>query len=321
MISAFKTRKPAAAILVTLIFGPMIGMFYLGKGRMGIAYLLAGIAVLATFILILHLGIADISKTFIPIFTMLPIRIVGAGHSYILSKSSLFEVPKVWFSRWHSIIVIWLALNTALPFIIPTFLWEPFNIPSSSMLPTLLIGDELFVSKYSYGYSRHSINLAFLTFSGRLFFTEPQRGDIAVYRTPIEPDINRINRIIGLPGDQLQMINGILHLNGKAVSRRKTETYTYTDSMEKIVSTHQFVESLPNDRHYSILEESDFEFFDNTPVFTVPAGHYFGMGDNRDNSLDSRSLEKVGYIPVEYLVGKLSIIYWNEKSKRMRFLD
>ncbi len=204
--------------------------------------------------------------------------------------------------------IFW-ALVLAL--VIRTFAFEPFNIPSTSMVPNLLIGDFLFVSKFSYGYSAKSIGYGMLDFPGRFAATHtPQRGDIAVFKLPTNPSIDYIKRVIGLPGDRIQMIHGRLYINGEIVDRVPMGTYHYEDENRK-VDFQQYIETLPGGVKHTIVEESDEGPLDNTPEYVVPAGHYFMMGDNRDNSQDSRVLDKVGYVPVENFVGKAGILFFS----------
>lgn len=192
--------------------------------------------------------------------------------------------------------------------VVRTFLYEPFNIPSGSMMPTLLEGDYLFVSKLSYGYTRYSFPFAAAPIDGRVMADQPERGDVAVFRQPTDTNIDFIKRIVGLPGDRIQVIHGILHINGEAVTRRRIEDYE-TASGRRVP---QYTETLPNGVRYRVIEErGDGGEYDNTPVFTVPAGHYFAMGDNRDNSHDSRVLGVVGYVPYENLIGRADVLFWS----------
>jgi signal peptidase I len=188
---------------------------------------------------------------------------------------------------------------------IRSFAYEPFNIPSGSMKPTLLIGDYLFVSKWSYGYSRYSLPFGFPLFSGRIFFSPPERGDVAVFKKPSEPKVDYIKRLVGLPGDHIQVRGGILYINGQAVQRQKIEDYV-DDNGERL---NQYIETLPNGVQHRILERSDDGPYDNTPDYLVPPDHYFAMGDNRDNSADSRA--DVGFVPAENLVGKAEFLFFS----------
>ncbi len=193
-----------------------------------------------------------------------------------------------------------------------TFAYEPFNIPSSSMLPTLLVGDYLFVSKLSYGYSRHSFPFSMSLFGGRLFFTEPERGDVMVFKLPKDNKTDYIKRIVGLPGDRIQVRGGILHINGKRLKRQRVGRYRSENGMDRNLTL--YLETLPNGRVHPILERTDNGEFDNTLVYKVPPGHYFAMGDNRDNSLDSRALNNVGYIPRVNLVGRADVLFFSSNG-------
>jgi len=192
-----------------------------------------------------------------------------------------------------------------------TFAYEPFNIPSGSMIPTLLVGDYLFVSKFSYGYSRYTVAFGAPLFDGRILYTKPERGDVAVFKLPRDNKTDYIKRIIGLPGDRIQVIGGILHINGEAVKRERVEDFVTTDQFGRQVRVAQYVETLPNGRKHNIIEESDSGSLDNTQVYTVPENHFFAMGDNRDNSLDSRVSSMVGFVPVENLVGRAEFLFFS----------
>jgi signal peptidase I len=192
-----------------------------------------------------------------------------------------------------------------------TFAYEPFNIPSGSMIPTLLVGDYLFVSKFSYGYSRYTVAFGAPLFDGRLFYTKPERGDVAVFKLPRDNKTDYIKRIVGLPGDRIQVINGILHINGESVKRDRVEDFVTTDQFGRQVRVAQYIETLPNGRKHNIIEESDSGSLDNTQVYVVPENHFFAMGDNRDNSLDSRVNSMVGFVPVENLVGRAEFLFFS----------
>jgi signal peptidase I len=195
--------------------------------------------------------------------------------------------------------------------VIRTFLFQPFNIPSGSMMATLLIGDYLFVSKYTYGYSRYSFPFSPPLFSGRLLGSGPERGDVVVFRLPRDDSTDYIKRVIGLPGDRIQMIDGVLNINGQPVKRERAEDYVGTEDGPGIKRIKRWKETLPNGVVYYTLDLVDNSFYDNTPVYNVPADQYFMMGDNRDNSTDSRVQSQVGYVPIDNIVGRAEIIFFS----------
>ncbi len=196
-----------------------------------------------------------------------------------------------------------------------TLAYEPFNIPSGSMIPTLLEGDYLFVSKFSYGYSYHTIAFGYPLFQGRIFGSQPERGDVAVFKLPTDPSIDYIKRIVGLPGDRVQVREGRLYVNDELVERTRIGGYELRDRFGRVEQVTEYEERL-DDRTYSVLERTQNHFLDNTQVFEVPADHYFAMGDNRDASQDSRVLNAVGYIPEENLVGRAEFLWFSLDGAR-----
>jgi signal peptidase I len=207
----------------------------------------------------------------------------------------------------ETVSVIVQALILAL--IIRTFLFQPFSIPSGSMRPTLLEGDYLFVTKWSYGYSRHSLPFSPNIFSGRIFGSAPERGDVAVFKLPPNPSLDYIKRVIGLPGDRIQVRDGQLFINDQAVPREKVGQIDNPDITEVSGPVDVYRESLPNGVSYDTLDLTPNSIGDDTREFIVPEGHYFMMGDNRDNSTDSRF--SVGFVPEENLVGRANIIFFS----------
>ena len=203
------------------------------------------------------------------------------------------------------------AIAVGIAVVFRSFLFEPFSIPSGSMIPTLRVGDYLFVSKYSYGYSRYSFPFGIVPISGRVLAGEPERGDVVVFRKPGEENVDFIKRLVGLPGDRVQMIGGILHINGKAVERSLVGTKQETSGALRLEVT-VYDETLPGGSRHRIQEFSDGDRMDNTRQRIVPAGHYFFMGDNRDNSRDSRS--EIGFVPRENLVGRAEILFFSHNG-------
>ena len=210
---------------------------------------------------------------------------------------------------WDSLKTIVYAVLIAL--VIRTVAFEPFNIPSGSMKPTLLVGDYLFISKYSYGYSRYSLPLGLPLIPGRILDAAPARGDVAVFKLPSDNKSDYIKRIVGMPGDRIQLREGRLYINGEQIVRRRVADFIEVDGLGRVRRTAQFDETLPNGRTYRILENTDRGQLDNTPVYAVPAGHYFALGDNRDNSLDSRVLSGVGFVPAVNLLGRAEILFFS----------
>jgi signal peptidase I len=207
--------------------------------------------------------------------------------------------------------VVWAVLIAVA---VRTVAFEPFNIPSGSMIPTLLVGDYLFVSKYSYGYSRHSLPFSLPLIPGRILMSTPDRGDVAVFKLPSDNSTDYIKRIIGLPGDKIQVRQGRLFINGEMVKRERIEDFVVISENGYITRTRQYMETLPNGRRHRILELSDRGQLDNTQIYTVPKGHFFAMGDNRDNSLDSRVLGGVGFVPMENLVGRAEVLFFSHNG-------
>jgi len=198
-----------------------------------------------------------------------------------------------------------------LALIVRIFLFQPFNIPSGSMIPTLLVGDYLFVSKYSYGYSRYSFPFGLNLFPGRIWSKEPERGDVIVFKLPRDNETDYIKRVIGLPGDEIQMIHGILNINGKPVPKVRTDDFVTTEPSGRERHVARYLETLPNGVTYPVIDLVQEGFGDNTEVYKVPEGEFFMMGDNRDNSTDSRFLSEVGFVPFQNLVGKAQIIFFS----------
>ncbi|MFA4994157.1 MAG: signal peptidase I [Bdellovibrionales bacterium] len=191
-----------------------------------------------------------------------------------------------------------------------TFAYEPFNIPSSSMIPSLLVGDFLFVSKLSYGYGSKGTFLGLIPFSGRLFGSEPKRGDIVVFKLPRDPSVDYIKRLIGLPGDTVQMRQGMLYVNGVPVERSRLPNLAEEEATKPPSNAVDYTEFLPQSPAHIIRKLSDDQPLDNTEVFAVPPHHYFFMGDNRNNSQDSRT-QNVGFVPEENLVGRAELLFFS----------
>jgi signal peptidase I len=202
-----------------------------------------------------------------------------------------------------------LVYAVGIALVVRTFLFEPFNIPSGSMKPTLLVGDYLFVSKFAYGYSRYSFPLGLPLFSGRLLERLPERGDVVVFKLPSDNKTDYIKRVIGLPGDRVQVLDGVLYVNGVAANLDPVGHFV-EDLEGRAITVPEYRETLPDGPTHLMLDITPNGSHDNTRVYEVPPGHIFAMGDNRDNSLDSR-VPEVGFIPLQNLIGRAEFLFFS----------
>jgi signal peptidase I len=218
-----------------------------------------------------------------------------------------------WLEMGKSVLI---ALAIAL--VVRVLLFQPFTIPSGSMEPTVMPGDYVIITKYSYGYSRFSMPFGPPLFHGRVFDHAPKRGDIIVFKLPRDPHIDYIKRLIGLPGDRIQVKAGVVFINDKPLPRQELAPGEEIGQLGLAHPVERFAETMPNGRSYVTNAYGSDGEADNTGVYVVPPKHYFFMGDNRDNSSDSRFPEEigVGYVPEENLVGKaeLVLLSWNQNA-------
>ena len=204
--------------------------------------------------------------------------------------------------------------------VIRSLLIQPFYIPSSSMEPTLLVGDRLFVTKYSYGYSKHSFPFSPPILSNRVMFSSPERGDVVVFKTPADNRTDYIKRLIGLPGDKIQFIDSNLYLNNSEILKSKNQMDSNIYCGSKIIDVFKFEEKLPNGKKFHTVYLKDYTY-QNSDIFTVPDNHYFFLGDNRDCSKDSRYLSSVGYVHKDNLVGKAQFIFFSSDRNVGNFFE
>jgi signal peptidase I len=274
----------------------------------------AGLAICLAVLAVLSLsGGADVSRsasrtTFIALQASM--GVLGLW-TLIATMLMLGRVHRFGFWRTVLCVVLGGLATLLLALVFRSFLYQPFNTPSGSMKPTLLVGDQFFVSKFRYGYSKYSLPLSPPLFSGRVFASEPQLGDVVVFRLPRDDSTDYIKRVTGLPGDTVQMLGGVLQINGQPVKRERIADLVETEGT-RTSRAKQWRETLPNGVSYTTLDLVDNGLYDNTQVYQVPAGHYFMLGDNRDNSTDSRVRPErggVGYVPFENLVGRAEIIF------------
>ena len=228
--------------------------------------------------------------------------------------------PKARSSEWRAIVILILLVPVlwSPPLLFRYVLYQPFNIPSGSMMPTLMVGDYVFAAKYAYGYGRYSFPYAPSFISGRLSAADPAYGDIVVFRSPKDNEIDYVKRVVGLPGDRIQMRQGQLFINGIPVARVALKDVAVAAAAcggEAGAKVKRWRETMSNGASYVTYDCVDNGYADNTEVYTVPPGHFFAMGDNRDNSTDSRFKSVMGFVPMDHLIGKVTRIFWSLDSE------
>jgi signal peptidase I len=289
-VETVKPRNSLGLIVIALVLGAPALMMWMGRFKLSLIYTVAFIASVVALL-------AGASYGFVPL-ELLPrwspstilssfawaTSAVALIHSFKLNKRA---PRRTWYSKWFVALPAYSVVFVAIAYATRLFLLQPFDIPSLSNEPSLMRGDSIFVSKLAY------------------HFGDPERGDIAVFKLTSDPSIDYVKRIIGLPGDRIQMKEGIVYLNGEQLKQEREYIY----SPEPAVTFYR--ETLPSGRSYVIANSIPDSPVDNTDVYEVPEGHYFAMGDNRDNSQDSRYLEPLGYIPRVNFVGRYAFRFWN----------
>lgn len=300
------SRSGWSTALVSALGGPFGGFLWIGAGRLAIVSL---VVISAVSLGVVYIGlpvVPGVDLAWLANFSSIGLMILWAA--LVVPFATRFK-PDKWYAHGLWVLVLVLLSSPVPAIVIRSFLFQPFSIPSGSMVPTLQGGDYLFVSKFAYGYSRHSVPFNLLPIEGRIFGAEPKRGDVVVFKYPPDPSVDYIQRIVGLPGERIQMINGVLHINDVAVGLEDAGTFPY-EALSKRAKLQR--EILPGGVSHFVLDLTDNSVGDNTRVFEVPEGHYFVLGDNRDNASDSRFL--VGFVPYENLVGKAARLFWNSQG-------
>src|SRR5215472_4787336 len=298
----FRGRATAADLRATLAWGnaPTV---------IGLAVCFA---ILAAWWISARIGLPQPPPDLVAILVQVTQAVVGLW-SLVTLLLMLSRVQKFGFWRTTSSYALALLIIVFPFFLVRAFLFEPFNTPSGSMAPSLIVGDYFFVSKYAYGYTRYSLPFSLPLFARRILGREPQRGDVVVYRHPRSPSVDFVKRIVGLPGDKIQITEGVVYINGQPVSHAPLGEYVDPETMQR---TKRWHENLPNGVSYEVFDAGN-SYLDNTEVYSVPPGRYFVIGDNRNMSADSRlPVEQGGgTIPFENLIGRVEAIFFSKDSR------
>ncbi len=306
LLSSYRNRHPAWAAAISFLMSPDFGMFYLARGWLGLGY--GAISLLIGYALPIFLTYQKIVLPAWMWFVLfLGYHLPASVHVYFTAARQPPRARYPWYARFYNwILYFWLA-PIVVALLVRNLLVQPFTIPANSMRPTLQAGDYVAAEKFTYGLGRYSISFGYgpeRRWGGRL----PTRGEVIIFAFPAEPEISYINRVIALPGDRVQLREGRLYLNGAVVDRQPLlDPNVHLEPGETL-----YMERLPDGAEHPIIETGDDARGDNTAEWLVPAGHYFVMGDNRDNSLDSRF--DVGFVPAENIEAKPFFIYYNDTT-------
>ncbi len=297
--NSFSERRPAAAAFVGLLLGSAAVMAYLGRWRMALAFFLAG---LVGFLALIAFAASQFSPLNYWLFAAF--HVLGAVVGWVAAKQGSRDAYP-FYARRGGLILLFLVLPLGATVLFKSLVYQPYTIPTNSMAPTFQAGDYVLASEFAYGYGRYSFPFLLNTpFFGR----HPVRGDVAVFRLPDSENIDYVKRIVGMPGDQVQLRAGTLYLNGEPLPREPVGKIT-VDGQEFSV----FRETLPTGRNYEVMELTDDAQGDNTRNFIVPSGQVFVLGDNRDQSNDSR-FALVAYVPLENLFARVDAVFSDKDS-------
>lgn len=297
MLSAFKKHKPWTTAIVCLLLGPFIGMLVIGKGRIALSYALADIIASALPFIASTYGLITIDPMQIWWVPSLVIAFIAAFHAIRIQRNPISSPAKKWYSPWHVALTLGLVLPIILAFTVREFVLEGFHSASGSMRPAMSTNEHFFAYKIPYKTGQ-----------------KIERGDIVVFSAN---NLSYVKRVIGLPNEKIQIIEGILHINSIPVTRQYIRDDSTCDDGEVPIIYHRYTEIFPEGQEHDIYEISDDKPLDNTEPYSVPENSYFLMGDNRDHALDSRILDKIGFIKSDQIKGKALYFYWDSQEKKM----
>lgn len=307
VLQAFRNRHPVCAVLIGFFVAPAIMMAYLGRWKLALLYFVAEVALYfgGSWAIAVASGTGD--ATWLGSLALLAFRVLGAMHGYRLAGGLPSGHAFPWYARWYSLVLIFIAA----PIAFTSLLFQFFSMPANSMYPTLQPGDRVVANKFAYGYGKFSLPFR----SGpqsKIFARKPERGDLVVFASPGQPDIDYIKRVIGLPGDKVQLRGGYLYINGQAAPKQQIEVQQSSDVRDGAFAIYS--ESLPNDRAYRLAEDKPVA---DTPELIVPDGQYFVLGDNRNRSIDSR--HDIGFVPEDNIFAKVALVLFNDRDGFDRF--
>ncbi len=298
LYNLIKNRSPWVVFPVALFAGSVLGMLYVNRWKWALLYLVLFSAQMA----LLYFEYIGETVAF-DIVVALMISLQAVYFSRTLKQDALS-----WYAKLVAVLMTCLVVLLFLALLLKPFLYEPWHMPAGSMRPTIHVGDTVLASKYAYGYGQYSFPFYISPWKSRWFHKDPERGDLIVFALPQDTSVDYLKRVVGLPGDRIQMTNGRLFINGAMLEREFVREVEVPDPKGELYTVKEYIETLPEGKRHGIYEKSDEEPLDNTVLFEVPQGHYFIMGDNRDRSLDSRVMPMVGYIQDKYLVGKIVLL-------------